>query len=282
MSDVSQLRTKYRQANNLDNIVAVLGDPDGLIPNNNIPGNVWITMLTSNGQSIGVSVRGPVGKLIKMTPGLSVQLEYDKKGRLRVAEPDTDSSLAAGVNPLGYAYEQNSDRYSQSGLETLAVVPDPNGPSLLVFVKAWNPRVNGTYYRFLGAIADLTDYVPAADYQCFAGIFVKNDFKSLEINASTPKPVAGLDLSETDVQECFDASSDGSTGVYAIKLVGLQTEITQSDIENDGEDLRQLVNTGDGSLGLGVLNVIACTATGSVLVTATGRVAWVGGVWTPA
>lgn len=242
------VQRRYRQQNNLDELTGVLGTATGVIPNKDMPGHVWVRVPTSNGLSAPRSVRAP-SKYFKMKAGDPVQLEYDKKGRLRIAEPDADGDLARGIDPFAQAQRDESDKFKQTSIQTLAVVADPVQPTLGFCVRSWQPIVGRTGYEFrgvrtytaLGAFA-----LPSAGNMYYVVVFLKADFATLEAFYSTERPITDPSLGLADRQECLDQSSTGSTAIWAQKLVGGQATITQGDLDNDGVPLQQMVNTADG------------------------------------
>jgi hypothetical protein len=241
------LRTAYRLNNNLDARRAVVGDADGNYIWPQFPGYVIIREQTSNGLSVARPVLPPAGKTISLTAGTDVLLEVDQFGQLRIAEPDTKAAMSKGSNPIGAIVQPlPTMRTAQSEIETLAVLPTAP-PSLNVIIKSWNPIIDNIAYQFPGALGNLTDYVPATDEMCYAVIFVKSDYATTEIFASTPRSVTDLPLDIDDIQECLDAKTAGSTPVYALTLVGDQSAITLNDILTKGVPLQQVVNTSEGS-----------------------------------
>lgn len=240
--EVLGLRTKYIKDNNLALIRAIVGDASGNVPAD-IPGWVWVRVQSSNGLSDKRRVLPPAGKAMNLKAGAAVTLEYDKMGNLRIAEPDTQTDLSGGVNVLANIVQPGATpRMTQGSIETLRVVPT-NPASLMVGVKGWGPIVGATAYQFAGAAVDLTSHVPASGDMCYAVIFVKSDYTTTEAFASTARSTADVPLDAADIQECISAATAGSTPVWAIKLVGGQTTITQDNIDVDGVDLRQMVNT---------------------------------------
>ncbi len=244
--EILRLKQTYRKANNLDPIKAVVGDNAGRYLDPDIPGNILVREQTSNGLSAARSVRPPAGKTLKLQAGTNVLLEYDTYGQLRIAEPDTQAALAAAQNPIQNIVQPRSDTIPQTAIETLRVIPT-NPASLIVAVKSWAPIINGTQYFFGGATVDLTSFVPAAGNMRYAVLFIKSDYATPETFASTARSAADTALDSADIQECLNAATAGSTPIWAIKLSGGQTTITQEGI-NAGVDLRQLVNTANGSV----------------------------------
>jgi hypothetical protein len=244
--ELLRLNATYRKVNNLDLIRVVIGDAAGNVVAD-IPGWVWVRVQSSNGLFDRRRVLPPAGKAMSLKAGTAVTLEYDKMGNLRIAEPDTQAQLSGGVNVVANVVQPDATpRLTQGSLETLRVVPT-NPASLFVGVKSWGPIIGGTQYFFAGAAVDLTTFVPAAGNMRYAVIFVKSDYATTEVFASTARSVADVPLDSADIQECLTAATAGSTPVWAIKLTGGQTTITQDNIDVDGVDLRQMVNTAQGS-----------------------------------
>lgn len=243
------LRNRVKRITGQLYLTALLGDESGLIPGT-IPGTVKIRQQSSNPDVLfpSIEVLAPAGKMLSWNPGDPVELEYDNKNRLRIKSPDADVQLSIGIDPVGVSLQQSSTRVAQVNIETLSVMPD-SPPSLIVSVKAWNIVVNGVYYEFGGADINLetagtgfTSLIPISGEQCYAVLFVESDYQTLSAVASTPIPIAEL-LGPLNIQECLDAIGLTVTPVFAIKLIGDQTEVSQDDLEVDGRDLRQMVNT---------------------------------------
>lgn len=240
---IRMLRGAYRGENNLDLLPAILGDASGNIGDPLLPGNVYVRVQTSNGLSDRRSVRAPALMLPYLKPGLPVLLGQDQFKRTAIIGVNNDALLSAGSSPVTVQTQQQSKGATQSNFETLRLV-QTSPPSLLVCLKSWYALDNGTLRYFPGSSAvDFTASVPAAGNMCYAVVFVKADYLATEIFASTARSVADVPLDLADLQECIDARTAGSTPAYAVKLIGGQTTITDSDIQNDGKDLRQMVNT---------------------------------------
>lgn len=254
---IKGLNRGYVQDNNLDTLPAVTGDKDGNLIVPFLPDHWWVRIQTSNGLSQKIHVRAPTGKVIPAKAGVNVQLERDKKGRLRICEPDTDNTNASGGTVTNLQTQTLTPRITQSNVETLSIVPTIP-PSLYVILKSWYILVNGLLYFFpgIGGGVNLTASVPAAGNMCYVVIFVKSDYLTVEVTASTARSIADVPLDLADIQECLDARSAGSTPTYALKLIGGQTTITQADIEDPStKDLRQLVNTAGSAPQISSANV---------------------------
>lgn len=248
--EILGLKTRYRKENNLDLLRAVVGTADGTVVDTTAPGFIWVRLQTSNGLSAPRRVMGPAGRAMSLQAGAAVNLEYDKMGQMRIAEPDNLTVIAGGGNPIAQVVQPTTaatPRLTQASLETLRIIPS-SPASLIVAVKGWNPIVSGTPYQFAGAQVDLTSYVPSSGNMRYAVIFVKSDYATTEVFASTARSTADVPLDSADIQECITASTSGSTPVWAIKLIGGQTAITQNDIDVDGIDLRQMVNVAGGGV----------------------------------
>lgn len=235
------IRTKYRRDNNLDLLPAVVGDVAGNVIDPALPGNVYVREQTSNGLSDRRSVRAPVQLMGQLKPGLSVLLERDVQGRLQIAKINTDMLLASGGNPIVYQAQQQSTGVMQVSFETLRLIPT-SPASLVVALKSWYAIAGSTVYYFPGAPVDLTANVPAAGNMLYAVIGVKNDFITIEVTVSTARLLTDVPLDVADINEAVLLLSTGTTPAWAVKLSGGQTTITQTDIQNDAKDLRQLVN----------------------------------------
>jgi hypothetical protein len=272
-----RLRNRTKRVVNRDYLPATLGDANGLIPDTSLVGHVLVRVQAGLGLTPQViSVRGPVGRLIKLDPGTPIELEWDKKNRLYVAAIDPDALIAMQVDPVAYSQQALSPRVTQNNLETLWVFQS-SPPSTVVNVKAWNPISDGTYYLFPGGSIDLGvgdwDLIPAAGYQAWVAVFVEDDFLTLAATSSSVVPLNDFFDQQEAIQECLDARPSGSTPVWALLLGDGQTEISQGQIEPGptSTDLRNIINTPDGISGVSFRKILT-SANGLVLVDANGYV----------
>jgi hypothetical protein len=211
----------------------------------NFPGYVWIRENTSNGLSSPRRVFLPASINIQLKATTPVELGYDKFGRECVMTGDSNANLAAGINTAAAVQNQQTSSTAQGAFETLRCVAQST-PSMVVTIKGWPITTASGYTEFPGSTIDLStpvDYRPSTGNMCYAVIAVKNDYATLEVATSTPRLSSDLPLGPADASEAVALLSAGSTPVWAVKLVGGQTVITQQDIDNDGKDLRQLVNS---------------------------------------
>lgn len=238
-----RLRNQHRKNTNQDLLLGVLGDANGYVPDPDYPGNVLVRELTPNGLSQARTAKPPNSGYLTMEPGTYIELEYDKRGNLHVAGPDTYTGLAMGVNPLTPILQALSQWVAQSSFATLAVLPT-SPPSLAVSIAAWNVVNDGQWTPFVGITTDdLT--LPSADEQYYAVLFVRDDFSTVDVQYSTAIPIADYPNTAVAIQECLDletASYPTATSVWALLLTSQQDTFTLNDIQNDGVDLRQSIN----------------------------------------
>lgn len=257
------IKRNNRRRLNLDEIQAVLGRSDtGAIANSRMPGRVWVSIYASNGLLGFRSALAPT-KYFRLNPNIPVKLKYDVRGRLQIDEPDADTQLTTGVDPVAMSTLQDSNSTTQSDFETLRVTATDT-PSLIVCIKAWKVFTGGILYIFPGANdVDLEPFLPASGEMCYALIALQSDYSTIEITTSTPRSVDDIALNVDDEQECAAALSANATPIWCIKLVGDQAEITQSDIDLDGQDERQMVNS-VASMGVGDVSGPASATAGRV------------------
>lgn len=236
-----RLRDRYRRDNDLILRPAQVIAVNGSIYDPAYPGKVWVIEPGPTGFTAPRSVFPPTQQGIILTPGQSVRLGTNLRGQDYIVEYDSTALLAKGQSPVP---QQPKDKVPQGVIQTLAVVPaDP--PSLVLSVRAWNPIIGNTLYMFPGVtLAALT--APSAGQMYYACIFVKADYTNYEVKYSTARSQIDVPLGLSDVQECLNAKTPGSTPVWAQKLIGGQSTISQADLEADGVPLQQLVNTDDG------------------------------------
>lgn len=249
---LTQLNQRYKKHTGRELPTGILGDVNGNIRDPLRPGYAIVRISTSNGLSQPRSILLPNNVSIDLTAGKAVKLGYDDKGNAIIVGMDTHAQLAQGEDTLATMQLAQRTRTPQQSLETLAVIPT-SPPSMAVIVKSWNPIVNGTAYQYPGTGPtgqSLTSVQPSAGNMCYAVISVKNDYATLEVTSSTPRGVTDVPLGLADIQEAITAATSTSTPIYAILLTGDMTVVTLDDIENDGVDLRQLVNVASAALSV--------------------------------
>lgn len=219
---------------------AVVGDASGNYLGVR-PGRVLIREQYGNGTyGPPIEVWGPEVPLV-LYAGLSITLGQNAKRQLYVKGVNQAGTLAQGTNPLSITqYANMAASTNQAALSTLKLVPKTG---LILSLLGWNPVVSGVYYELQFPDIDLTAYVPATGEMCFAVVGVLADLSAVEIQTSTARSSSDLPLDADDVNEALALFSAGVDPVLAVKLVGDQTTITQADLDVDGRDLRQVVNT---------------------------------------
>lgn len=234
------IRKRFR----LDTYTAVLGDADGVVPENLRPGYVRVRYTTAAGLSLPPVVRMRAN--LPLNPGLAVIVGYDSQGELAVIEGDFSGMASQGINPLiGNTADPTIYGYtSQSTIMTLLshALSLAGAASTDVAVRTWIYCLDGIWYYFPGERVALGGYIPAAGLQCLAGLYLKTD-QTIEVFTSTTKNLLdplGLD----DVQEIQASASAGSLPVWFWKLADAQTSITDADSFLDG---RQFVNVSNAS-----------------------------------
>lgn len=244
-TQLQKINRAYRNDTNRVYRPAVLGDTDGTIPDPQLPGNVIVRIPGANGLSVGRSVTLGEDMDMPYEPGIPVRLGRDRQRRDSVQGLDNRGLMAAGVNPVAIFQRQQSGSTTPGDMEELRCVQS-SPPSLTVSLKSWNPRVNGIYYLFGGADIDLTAAVPSTGNMLYAVVAVTSDYATLEYAVSTARSEADVPLGVDDINEAVALLAGSSTPAWAIKLVGDQTEITQAGIDDDGQDLRNMVNVAEG------------------------------------
>lgn len=244
MDDFAQLRRKFRKKFNLDPDYAIVGD--GNVPSNirdpQIPGNILVRRVTSNGLSTALSVGAPANN-IKLNVGDPVVLEM-AYGKLRIKEVDNDADVSRGGDPVERIFE--SDYITQMMISTFRPRQTATA-SLTVNFSAWAPITNNRYRAEGGYSADYTAFIPTAGNMRVVTAFLKPDF-TMELKASTSRGVNDVPpLGDSDVQENLSAKTPGSLPIWSIFLEDDPAEITQ-DIIDSGVDHRQFLNTNDNRI----------------------------------
>lgn len=248
MDDLFQqtVRNQVRKRVNLDPASAVIGNGNGVIYDDIWVGSGkwYIRYLTDSGFSLPTLVRGAY-----TMPGLApydgqpCTIEYDSAGQLYIAKVQFANSVVSGHNPTpspppatgGGSY------VTQDQLVTLRVSQSAP-PSLLVQVSGWKPVIGTTCFDFPGGSADLTSFVPGtAGLHRAVGIFVKNDFATLETFASTSIPLSQA-LGMTDINSVLAAATAGSTAAWFYDLAYGALAVYDT---NTLLDIRQIINTGN-------------------------------------
>lgn len=267
MSDFKwgNLRAKVKRTVGMNKPSAIVGDENGNIYDPYLPGYVLVRTVYANGYGKAFPVLGPAGTSIQLNPGTRVKLGQTDDNKLQIVGYDIVGGTIDGVNLLSPNVPSLSSGgfIGQQSIITALVTPQAI-PDLTVSIKAWVIVSRGLYYEFPGlANLDLSGSVPSAGNNCYAVIFIDNDFVSTRITSSTPRSIADLPLAAADIQECVSAAPITSTPLAAIRLYGGQTTIQNSDIAHD---LRQMINTSDTLLPVrAVVRVV--TAAGAVTVT---------------
>lgn len=213
--------------------------------------NALVRVQSSNGLSTQRSAILPGGLNLQMYDGEPIYLAYDFKRTYTIVGPNAAAKAVAGTSSVAVAAANISSSTPQSNFETLRLIAKTG---LIVSLKSWNIIQSGVYYQFQFPDIDLTSSVPAAGMMLYAVIAVLSDLSNVEVAISTARSVSDVPLGTADVNEAIALLSAGSTETWAVKLIGGQTLVSQDDISNDAQDLRQIVNS---------KNVYAYTPSGS-------------------
>lgn len=251
--NIDPLRQIYRKTTNKDKPPALLGNGQGLVTYPYLPNTVYVMVPTSVGYLQATALL-PSSVIMSLTPNQPVRLGYDEKGRRVVLGGDGDAIAAQGGSTVGQLQAVLSPSAPQTNFQTLNLVAKTG---LLVSLRGWNVISAGVYTEAQYPDIDLTAHVPAAAggiaQQRYVGIFVKADFTDVELVDSTPRGVSDLPLGVSDVNEILAAATVGDTPAWCVKLITGQTQVTQSDIQTDAQDLRQAINGPDATNGKYVL-----------------------------
>lgn len=249
MSDFQtrSLVSRAHQQMQIKPIYAIVGDGNSpcTILDPTIPGNVFVRIQYNNGYGHAISVRGPIGTTVQLSPDTRVELVYTADRRLQIKNYDASGALSTPTDIYKFNLPQpdTGGYIGQQSLITALVTPQ-TVPDKTVVVKSWNIVTGGLYTPFHGdGTLDLTSFVPASGNQCYAGVFIQDDYTTLVVKASTARSIADLELGDADVQECISAAPINSVVLAIIRLYGGQTAITNDDFK---KDLRQIVNTDPG------------------------------------
>lgn len=230
---------------------AILGDRGGVIDEPGRPGYVRVRYPASpeNTDALAYPTTVRMNAIVPKKLNKAVLVGYDADGEVAVINSDFSGSLAAGENPIvnNPADEINSRYVDQKDITTLRSQPVGPGAPMWISVLGW-PYADsaGVYHEFIGEQINLTSYIPAAvDEWCLVLVALKTD-DTLEITQSTDQNIINP-LDSTDIQECIDGLTAGSTPVHLYKLVNGMTNILD---EHDYMDMRQFINiAGGGSSG---------------------------------
>lgn len=256
------MRTGFRRMLNLEPIPATIITRNGSIFDPAWSNRYWVSYQTSNGLSTVRSVGGPAVSM-PIRAGTPVILEY-WRGRLRIREIDTDRLLSAGGDPITELQKPYSDSTPQGNIETLRLVPKSG---LTVSLRGWNPIIANVYHEFIFADIDLSSFVPTTGQMRYVLIAVLHDLSGVETVGSTARDQTDGSLGQDDINEALALLTAGNTGMWAVKLIGGQTSVSQQDIDNDAKDLRGIINIVDATITALQAQVDALTALISRLLT---------------
>jgi len=247
----SRARGAFRQSLNIEWNTAIVGDGSGNI---NDPywvgsGRVWVRFLTDNGYSTPTLVRGPSKQLATaLTDGLNVKIKYDGSTEPYIDDVDVHAAVISGYYPVQNppAAIGAGDGSTQDQLSTLRVSQNTDQPSMVVHIGQWVPIISNFAYEFQGDDIDLTSFVPSSGLHCCVVIFVKNDYATTEVFASTPVSLVQA-LTVDDLNEALALCTPGSTAAWSYDLKDTATTVLDTDTYMDN---RQLVNVqGAGGSG---------------------------------
>ena len=265
----ANLRAKVKRNVRLNMPSAVIGDENGNIYHPYLPGHVWVrTVYANNTYGKAFAVLGPAGTAVQLNPGTRVKLAQTDENKLKVDTLDIVGGTIDGTD----LYTPNVPTLNSGGfvgqqsIITALVIPQAI-PDLTVSIKAWVVITRAIYFEFPGVSSlDLSGSVPSSGNNCYAVIFIDNDFATIRITSSTPRSIADLPLSAADIQECLSAAPVTSTPLAAIYLYGGQTTILNTNIVHD---LRQMINIADGDtvqITTDVNKTVASTAAETTLI----------------
>jgi len=247
-----------------DRFKAVVGsDTNGNPDVAGFPGMVYIQIRQADG--LGPPIPARWQAVCAKNVGQPVEVGYDHSGQLSILAADFDGQVATGINPLSNnPADINVSKFiNQSQLTTLLSHPvSTASASMLVTVEPYVYIKSGTIHWFLGGNGDgftpidLTASIPATPAtQCMAGLFLKSD-DTIEVQVSSNIP-ASDPLWLDEAQECLNASTAGSSFVWAYHLYYGQTTIVDGTKDAGGDtvlDFRQIVTL--WSAGGGVSSTI--------------------------
>lgn len=237
---------------NLNPRRAILGDQNGVIDEPGRTGYVRVRYPASpeNSNSLAYPTTIRMNAIVPKKRNQKVLVGYDDDGEIAVIKADFSGTLAGGENPIvNNPADQEVFRYvDQRNITTLRSQAVGPGAPMWVSVLGW-PYVDsaGVYHEFIGEQINLTSSIPGtANHVRLALVALKTD-DTLEIKTSTSQDQSNP-LDSTDIQECIDSLTDGSTPVHLYKLVNGMTDILD---EHDYMDMRQFINVGFPGAGGG-------------------------------
>lgn len=222
------IRTNMRRILGLDDRSAVIGDVNGVIYEPGRSGYVRVRYPSSDGYGYPTVVRLAI--TAQLTPGLPVKVGW-KDGEQQVKALDNKAIDAGNWNGYtGATVNQQTNAVDLNTSPILISTAFGAAKPLYVTLLAFKYVRNGTVHSFGGVSGgiDLSSYIPGSvDQHCVVAIFLTpSDTSEVKSSAaqSTSEPIT-----DSDFQECFTASTDGSLPVAIWRLKHGQTLIADTD-----------------------------------------------------
>lgn len=267
------VRTQFRRILGLDDRSAIIGDSAGVIYEPGRSGFVRVRYPSSDGFSYPTVVR--LGITAQLSVGLPVKVGY-RDGEPQVKSLDNKAVDAGNWN--GYTGTTTNKETNAVDLNSSPILlSSAFGSAKPLYVTLLNFKYirNGVLHSFSGVSGgiNLSSYIPgSADQWGVVGLFVTPSDTS-EVKASAAQSTSEP-LTDTDMQECITASTDGSIPVAFYKLTHGQTLVSDTDKywdarqwinipENDYATLQTTDNTQTTIASVAVAELSLVTITGT-------------------
>ena len=249
-SIIERLRALFKRRVG-DTTVAFLGDSDGAGARIDVPGKTgYVYVRFPNGRSIlgGVIYSSPymvrsAGAAYPRVPGFMVNVGWSDNGELEIKSANHKALDQAGYNTaaLNPLDQQSKFVYPWQWTVGLAsAVATFLTASTLVTVKSFRHYVANRFRTFETPLEadkiDLASFIPAADLQCMAAIWIDTYTNTYTVTASTPQAL-NVDFDDTDFDELIEGRPADAMPLKAFILANGQIKIMQSPINET--DLRQ-------------------------------------------
>lgn len=253
-SVIERLRALFKRRVG-DTTIAFLGDSDGAGARIDVPGKMgYVYVRFPNGRDTNGNViySSPfmvwsAGASYPNSPGFAVNVGFGDDGELEIRSANKKALRQAGINTasLNLLNQQSKFVYPwQWTVGLVSAVATALTSSTLVTVKSFRHYVANIFQTFETPLEadkiDLASYIPAADMQCLAAIWIDTYTNLPEVTTSTPQAL-NVPFDASDFAEMTAGRPPDAMPLKAFILANGQVKVFQSPINET--DLRQHLDT---------------------------------------